>query len=67
VNSYDGRFERELKKRIGEERARLLGELEAGVAVTDYAKYQNYVGQLSALKRVAGEYCDDARTIIDKG
>jgi hypothetical protein len=67
VSSYDARFERELKKRIGAELARLREVIEVGVAITDHAKYQNYIGQIAALKRVTDEYCQEVQTNIDKG
>lgn len=67
MSSYDSRFERELKKRIAAEAERLLEELVAGVAVTDYAKYQNYVGRLASLRRITEEFCPEIQTIIDKG
>ena len=67
MSSYDVRFERELKKRIGEEAGRLLEELVAGVAVTDYAKYQNYIGRITSLRRVTEEFCPEVQTIIDQG
>ena len=67
MSSYDSRFERELKKRIGEEVLRLLDDLAAGVAITDHAKYQNYVGRIASLRRVTDEFCPEVQTIIDKG
>lgn len=67
MSSYDSRFEHELKKRIEQELERLRGELEVGIAVTDYAKYQNYLGRIHSLKRVVDEFCDDVQKIIDKG
>jgi hypothetical protein len=67
VSSYDSRFERELKKRIGEELTRLREVIEIGTAITDHAKYQNYIGQIAAFKRVTDEFCGEVQTIIDKG
>jgi hypothetical protein len=67
VSSYDARFERELKKRIAQELERLRNDLEVGIAVTDHAKYQNYVGRIAALKRVTNEFCPEIQTIIDQG
>lgn len=67
MSSYDSRFERELRKRIGEELDRLRGVLEVGVAITDHAKYQHCVGQIAAFKRVTDEFCPEVQTIIDKG
>lgn len=67
MTSYDSRFERELQKRIEEELQRLRTELEIGIAVTDHAKYQNYIGKIAALKRVVDEFCPEIQTIIDKG
>jgi len=67
VSSYDARFERELKKRIGQELTRLREALEIGVAITDHAKYQNYIGQIAAFKRVTDEFCGEVQTIIDEG
>ena len=66
MSSYDSRFERELKKRIGEEVERLLDELVIGTAVTDYAKYQNYLGRIASLRRVTEEFCPEVQSIIDK-
>lgn len=67
MSSYDSRFEHELKKRIAAEMERLRGELGLGIAVTDYAKYQNYIGRIASLRRVTDEFCPDIQTIIDKG
>lgn len=67
MSSYDARFERELKKLIAEELQRLREALEVGVAITDHAKYQNYVGQIAAFKRVAEEFCPEVQTAIDRG
>ena len=66
MSSYDARFERELRKRIAEERERLLNDLEIGIAITDYAKYRDYVGKLAALKRVTDEFCPEVQNIIDQ-
>ena len=60
------RFEAELRKRIGEELERLASELAAGLAVKDYAQYQNYVGRIGALNTVLAEYIDDVNTAINK-
>ena len=67
MSSYDVRFDRELQKRIGEELERLREVLEVGVAITDHAKYQHYVGQIAAFKRVVNEFCPEVQTLIDKG
>lgn len=67
MSSYDSRFERELRAMIKKERERLLESLEVGVAITDHAKYREYVGRLAALKRVTDEFCPEIQTIIDKG
>jgi hypothetical protein len=40
--------------------------LEAGVGIPDYAKYQNFVGQIYALRLVANEYCFEANDTIEK-
>lgn len=66
VMTIDTRFEYELQKRIAEERTRLLDVFEAGVAIKDYPQYQNYLGQLQALKRVATEFCSDVTTAINQ-
>jgi len=60
------KFEIELKKIIDEEIDRLSEVLEAGVGIPDYAKYQNIVGQIYALRLVANEYCFEANDTIEK-
>ena len=67
MNSYDSRFERELRNRLNEELARLRDVLEIGSAIKDYAEYKNHVGQIHALKRVISEFCQEIQTIIEKG
>jgi len=62
----NNQFESELKKRIFEEIDRLKENLAAGLAVTDYAKYQNIVGQIAGLMLVVDSYCDEVQTAINK-
>jgi hypothetical protein len=66
VASLNSQFEHELAKRIGEELGRLRGELESGIAVTDYAKYQNYVGKIAAYMRVMTDFCSEVNDTINK-
>lgn len=67
MSSYDSRFEQELAKRINDELTRLREDLEVGVAIKDYAKYQNQIGRIFALKRVIEEFFPDVQGIINKG
>jgi hypothetical protein len=60
------RFEVELKKLVGAEIERLRDELEAGLAVKDYAQYKDYVGRLASLRKVLGEYYDEVQTKLNK-
>lgn len=60
------RFEIELKKRIGEEIERLRDVLAAGLAVKDFAQYQNYAGRITALKAVIDEYCGEVETRLNQ-
>lgn len=60
------RFEVELKKRIGAEIERLQDELSAGM-LKDFAQYQNYCGQVAALKRVTDEYCSEVEKKLNEG
>ena len=59
-------FERELKKRIADEQARIKEILATGAAIKDHSDYLKYVGQHQALVNVAGEYCDDVNKIISE-
>lgn len=59
-------FESELKKLIADEIERIRDILSAGLAVKDYAEYRFHVGQIEALQKVAGSYCDEVTTIINK-
>lgn len=61
------RFEHELRKRITEEIGRLTVELAMGMAVKDYAQYQNYVGKLQALTAVLDEYFDEVNKKLSEG
>jgi hypothetical protein len=67
VNSYESRFEREVRKLIAEERTRVLEVLESGLAVTDYSKYQNYTGRLAALRQVTETFFPEVQKIINEG
>ena len=60
------RFEAELASRINEEAGRLRDDLEAGLAIKDYAQYQNYIGKLAAYRRVLTEFYDDVQTKLNK-
>ena len=66
IGASGGRFEVELRKRIGDEIEELKSHLAAGEAIKDYAQYQNYVGKLTALKLVITDYMDDALTALNK-
>ena len=59
-------FETELRVRIAEEIARLKDNLALGLAVTDYAQYQNLIGRIAALSLVVDSYCDEIQTLINK-
>jgi hypothetical protein len=60
------RFDLELQKRISERIEYLKTNLAAGTAIKDYAQYQNYVGQLTALNYVITECYDDVQTVLNK-
>jgi hypothetical protein len=66
LQTVSTQFELELKKRLREEIVRLSDVLIAGTAITDYPKYQNIVGQISALGRVTETYCDEVTTTINE-
>jgi hypothetical protein len=59
-------FEAELKKLIDTEIDRIRDILSVGLAVKDYAEYRFFVGQIEALNKVAGSYCDEVTSIINK-
>jgi len=61
------RFEHELKKLIASEVERLTGELAAGMAVKDYAHYQNYVGRITALMQVGETFCEEVNRKLNEG
>ncbi len=65
MQTYSTAFERELIKLIQEQIDELLSRLAAGVAVTDYATYQNYVGKIASFQK-AIELCDEANEILKK-
>jgi len=62
----NNQYEHELKKRVDEERERLKDILEAGIAIKDYAQYQNYVGQLAAYNKVTSTFFEDVNTTLNK-
>jgi len=66
VQTFNTQFEFELKKRITEEVDRIKDNLAAGLAVTDYAQYQNQVGRIAALRTVADYYCNEINTTINE-
>jgi hypothetical protein len=66
IHTGGTRFEAELKKRITEEIERLRDQLAVGMAVKDYAQYQNYVGRLTALTQVVSEFYDEVQTTLNK-
>jgi hypothetical protein len=66
VQTLNTQFEFELKKRITEEVDRIKDNLAAGLAVTDYAQYQNQVGRIAALQLVVGNYCEEVTTTINE-
>ena len=61
-------FERELKKRIADEHARILVILSTGnaSAVPNYDTYRYYCGALRAFDQVVNGFCDEVNTIINK-
>jgi hypothetical protein len=61
------RFEVELKKLIEADLVRLHEELGLGLAVKDYGQYREYVGKISALNKVGGEFFGEAETKANKG
>jgi hypothetical protein len=61
------RFEAELKKLIEAELVRLHEDLGVGLAVKDYGQYREFVGKIAALKKVGGEFFDEAETNANKG
>jgi hypothetical protein len=61
---YDSVFERELKKIVLAEIARVSDILANGSPI-DYADYKQHVGRIQGLKATL-EYCDEASTIISQ-
>ena len=59
-------FAIELRKRIAEELKRLRDEMDAGLAIKDYAQYQHYVGNIQSLNRVLDEFIDDVNSKLNQ-
>ena len=59
-------FEFELKKLIDVEIDRIKDILAAGSGLQDDRTYQNWVGQVNALRRVSHDYCDEVNTKMNK-
>ncbi len=60
------RFELELKKVLIAEIDRLTLEVVLGHAVTDFTKYQHYIGRISALSTVVAQHCDEVNRLIEE-
>jgi hypothetical protein len=66
VQTLNTQFESELKKLIADEIERIKDIMAVGMAVKDYAEYRFHVGQIEALNKVSGSYCDEVTSIINK-
>jgi len=66
LSAGSSRFEIELKKRLTQEIEKLTLELALGMAVKDYAQYQNYVGRLTMLNAVVDQYCGEVETKLNQ-
>jgi len=58
-------FERELRKIIDEEVARLTNNVISGMAIVDYGQYQLNIGKIKALNSVY-EYMDEVNSKINE-
>jgi len=58
-------FERELRKIIDEEVARLTNNVFSGLAIVDYGQYQLNIGKIKALNSVY-EYMDEVNSKINE-
>ena len=59
-------FEAELQQLIVEDIERLQGNLESTGTIQSYDDYRHVVGQISALRRVINNYCDEANTLSEQ-
>jgi hypothetical protein len=66
VPGSNTQFEHELRTIIAVEIDRIKDILADGVGVPNYDTYRNYVGQISALRRVEHNYCEEVETKLNQ-
>jgi len=65
ILTYSDMFERELRKLATEELERLHQNAGHGMGVPDYASYMKLVGEIAGIRKIL-EFCDEARSIVNK-